>query len=371
MRILSLRYLASGRAGPVDHAGRCRADHQHHDCSTGTAGLRAARHSRARLYLDARASGPMVRTITFLEVPGHSGCRAASGRPSCGTPGYWGWHDGYYSWNASYWGIPILVSGRRRLCLRARAALVMAVGATNGGFAYNRTVNNFVRDRGDECLQPDHRQQYDQHHTGYFNGVLGGTTAQPTPQAGRRAPTAHRGDGRTSPARTYREHQQSAARVRKSDGASGDRGDSKPGEFTVRRVSGQRGKSGFGSRPGRRRRPCPRHFPAPVPNRLEAGRLPQRNAWRRRGASGRPSQAMRATNGAVPPKPLNAVAKPPAIRCRPVAPHPAAPRMAAQQQKTAGPKAAMLRASTYPLQLILVAASSGSSSAGETEGPAA
>jgi hypothetical protein len=46
------------------------------------------------------------------------------------TPGYWGWHDGIYSWNAGYWGHAHRILRRRQLRLRLRLRRRWLPGST-------------------------------------------------------------------------------------------------------------------------------------------------------------------------------------------------------------------------------------------------
>ncbi|HSY28651.1 MAG TPA: hypothetical protein VK832_14175, partial [Burkholderiaceae bacterium] len=58
------------------------------------------------------------------------------------TPGYWGWNDGSYVWNGGYWGTHIGYYGGVNYGFGYVGEGYQGGHWDNGGFAYNRSVNN-------------------------------------------------------------------------------------------------------------------------------------------------------------------------------------------------------------------------------------
>jgi hypothetical protein len=259
------------------------------------------------------------------------------------TPGYWGWHDGYYGWNAGYWGTHVGFYGGVDYGYGYSGVGYGGGRWNNGVFAYNRTVNNF----GGVAVTNVYNQTIVNNTTNItrvsFNGGTGGTTAQPTPQE---QAVAHQPHIAATAVQAQHEHIASTNRAllaSENHGHPAIAATAKPGEFTGKGVVAAREVGPAAARPAAT--PVPAVLPAtgakPPANRPVANATPENK---------RPptTVAHATTNGAVPPKPLNAVAKPPAIR-PPVAPHPAAPRMAAIAKPPAPPHVAAARPASHPV----------------------
>lgn len=151
------------------------------------------------------------------------------------TPGYWSWRDGYYVWNDGYWGPQIGFYGGVYYGFGYDGVGYEGGYWNNGVFVYNQTVNNF----GGVTITNVYRKPVIVNTTAMrvsFNGGVGGTTAQPTPQQRAAAHQQH-----VAATRVQTEHQRMAS-ANRALLASENRGrpsiaaTSKPGEFTGKGV---------------------------------------------------------------------------------------------------------------------------------------
>jgi len=96
IRSLSFRSVGDGRRS-VRVICPDRGDHGR---TANLAGLWSSHRSLRQAISGRPASG--LRDDGYFWVPG----TGSSHRPwECfGTPGYWGWNNGAYAWNAGYWG---------------------------------------------------------------------------------------------------------------------------------------------------------------------------------------------------------------------------------------------------------------------------
>jgi hypothetical protein len=125
------------------------------------------------------------------------------------TPGYWGWHDddNRYEWHRGYWGTHIGYYGGVNYGFGYTGYGYYGGHWDNGGFAYNRTVNNI----------------YNVHVTNYYNAVVannvnttrvsyngghGGITLQPTRAEASIAAMPH-----TGPTQIQLQHERTAQGV--------------------------------------------------------------------------------------------------------------------------------------------------------------
>lgn len=260
------------------------------------------------------------------------------------TPGYWGWHGGYYGWNAGYWGSHVGFYGGVDYGFGYGGNGYGGGRWNNGVFAYNRTVNNF----GGVAVTNVYNQTVVNNNTTNitrtsFNGGTGGTTVQPTPQEQAFAHEQH-----VAPTAVQTQHQQTAGTNRsllasENHGHPAIAATAKPGEFTGKGVVASREAGPTAARPAAT--PTPAALPAggtkPPVNRPVANATPENK--------GSPVAVAHATtNSAVPSKPLTTAAKPSAARPQ-VAPHPAAPRMAAVTKPPAPPHVAAPRSAPHPV----------------------
>lgn len=96
------------------------------------------------------------------------------------TPGYWAFRDGIYVWNAGYWGLHIGFYGGVNYGFGYDGVGYLGGRWINGGFAYNRTVNNFgtvrVTNVYEEKININNATRVS------FNGGPSGTAVRPTPE---------------------------------------------------------------------------------------------------------------------------------------------------------------------------------------------
>src|SRR5579862_7166624 len=94
------------------------------------------------------------------------------------TPGYWGWDDGVYLFHAGYWGPQIGFYGGVYYGFGYDGVGYEGGYWRNGGFFYNRSVNNFG---GVTIVNVYNKTVVVNHVTNVsFNGGNGGLTARPT-----------------------------------------------------------------------------------------------------------------------------------------------------------------------------------------------
>jgi len=94
------------------------------------------------------------------------------------TPGYWGWDDGVYLFHAGYWGPQIGFYGGVYYGFGYDGVGYEGGYWRNGGFFYNRSVNNFG---GVAIVNVYNKTVVVNHVTNVsFNGGNGGLTARPT-----------------------------------------------------------------------------------------------------------------------------------------------------------------------------------------------
>ncbi len=97
------------------------------------------------------------------------------------TPGYWGWQDGAYVWNAA---IGDRISDFMAASITSSAMAASATRAATGitaCFAYNQTVNNFGGVRITNVYSKTVIVNVNAPRTS-FNGGAGGITARPSPR---------------------------------------------------------------------------------------------------------------------------------------------------------------------------------------------